>query len=361
MELEAKLRELLSLPKETEWVEWKHNNENPKEIGEYLSAISNSAALHRKDRGYIIWGIDDKSCQVVGTSFKPRIKQKGNEELEAWLTRLLLPRIDFQIHEFKYNDKPVVLFGVQPASSMPVRFQGEEYIRIGSSKKKLKDFPEKERELWSILSKKDWSASVIEEATVDDLDPQAIAVSRKRFKEKYPHLETDVDQWDDITFLNKAKLCNAGRITRTAIILLGKSESQIFLSPSVARISWILKDEKGIEKDYQHFDPPLVLAVNQVFRKIRNSTYRYISNTSLFPDEVSQYDPWVIREALHNCIAHQDYTLKGRINVVEEPDSLLLTNLGDFIPGSVERVIERDAPPEYYRNAFLTTAMVRDC
>ncbi len=100
------------------------------------------------------------------------------------------------------------------------------------------------------------------------------------------------------------------------------------------------------------------MATNQVFSKIRNLIYRHLPNGQLFPIEISQYDSWVIRESLHNCIAHQDYLLSGRINMVEEPDSLLFTNLGDFLPGSVEEVIRRDAPPEFYRNRFLAEAMV---
>jgi len=104
--------------------------------------------------------------------------------------------------------------------------------------------------------------------------------------------------------------------------------------------------------------PPLLLAVDQVFSMIRNLTYRHLPSGELFPVEISQYDSWVIRESLHNCIAHQDYLLGGRINVVEETDSLLFTNLGDFLPGSVDEVIRRDAPPEFYRNRFLAEAMV---
>jgi ATP-dependent DNA helicase RecG len=120
----------------------------------------------------------------------------------------------------------------------------------------------------------------------------------------------------------------------------------------------VLKDEKGQEKDYEHFGPPLILAVDRIFAKVRNNTYRYLPNSTLFPVEITQYDPWVIREVLHNAIAHQDYAKGGHINVVEEPDSLLFTNLGDFLPGSVQEVIRLDSPPELYRNRLLAEAMV---
>ena len=120
----------------------------------------------------------------------------------------------------------------------------------------------------------------------------------------------------------------------------------------------MLRDDKNIEKDYRHFGLPLILAGDQVLAKIRNLTVRQLPSGTLFPHEVTQYDPWVIRETLHNCIAHQDYPLGGRINVVERADTLLFTNLGSFIPGTVEQMIQSDAPPDVYRNSFLAQAMV---
>ena len=208
------------------------------------------------------------------------------------------------------------------------------------------------------VTREDWSAVICEDATLSDFDPRAIAFAREEFKKKSPHLAAEVDGWDALTFLNKAKVCINGRVTRAALILLGKNESEHFLSPSIARISWVLKDERGTELDYQHFGPPLILAVDQVFAKVRNLTYRYLPDASLFPTEITQYDPWVIRETLHNCIAHQDHSLCGRINVVEDPSSLLFTNRGEFLPGTVREAIVRDSPPDFYPNRFLTEAMV---
>jgi ATP-dependent DNA helicase RecG len=357
----AKLNELVGLPNETEWVEFKHNDlgeETYHDIGEYLSAIANSLALIRKDRGYILWGIDNQTHEMLGTDFRPRNAKVGNEELENWLTRGLHPQVRFWIHEASIESKHFVLMEISATTHTPVRFYGEEYIRVGSLKKRLRDYPEKERELWAILQYQDWSAEICEGATLDDLELDAILAARDEYKEKNPNLANEVDGWDNATFLNKAKLCINGQITRTAIILLGKAESEHYISPSVAKISWILKDDKGVEQDYQHFGPPFLLNVDAVFNKVRNLTYRYMQNQRLFPTEVSQYDPWVMREALHNCIAHQDYTLCGGIVLVEEPGSLLMTNYGSFIPGSVEAVIRRDAPEARYRNRFLADAMV---
>ena len=88
--------ELRKLPQETGWVEFKENNAHPEDIGEYLSALSNTAALQGKANGYVIWGVKDATHEVVGTSFRPAQTKKGNEDIESWLTRLLNPRIHFR-------------------------------------------------------------------------------------------------------------------------------------------------------------------------------------------------------------------------------------------------------------------------
>lgn len=147
------VREFLNLPKETEWVEFKLNNDEPNEIGEYLSALANSAALFGKTTAYMVWGIEDVTNTILGTSFKPSCQKIGNEELENWLLRLLAPKINFHFYEFSMEEKPVVLLEIGAAYSHPVHFKGSEFIRIGSYKKRLKDYLEKERTLWHILGR----------------------------------------------------------------------------------------------------------------------------------------------------------------------------------------------------------------
>jgi ATP-dependent DNA helicase RecG len=362
-ELQTKLAELQALPQEAEWVEFKSNwdRQDMEDTGEYISALSNSAALLGKPHGYIVWGVEDGSHEIIGTTFKPRqTKGKGNEDLELWLGIHLNPRIDFRIHEFEVEGKPMVLFEIPAAKGNPVSFKGERFIRVGSHKKKLRDYPEKEIALFKVLAagNSDWSAEIIESAAIGHLDLEAIAFARTQYAAKHPKLAGDMSVWDDAKFLDKAKVCIGGKITRAALILLGKEEHTHLLSPAQSRLSWVLKNADGIEQDYEHFDIPLIFAGDRLLAKIRNLTVRHLPSGTLFPHEVSQYDPWVIREILHNCIAHQDYPAGGRITVVEKPDSLIFTNLGSFIPGTVEEMIERETPPEVYRNPFLAQAMV---
>lgn len=162
------VQELCKLPKETEWLELKVNNEDPEEIGEYISALSNSAALAGKAFAYLVWGVTDEDHEIVGTTFDPHSAKVGNEELENWVLRLLSPKIHFHFHEVTVEGKPVVLLEIERAFRHPVQFRGQEMIRVGSYKKKLKDFPEKERALWRIFDRTPFEDGVAAERVSED-------------------------------------------------------------------------------------------------------------------------------------------------------------------------------------------------
>jgi len=357
-ELKKFFDELKILSSETEWVEFKEakSSFSFKELGQYFSALSNEANLKGQPYGWLIFGVSDKTREIAGTGYRPN--RSDLDSLKSEIANKTTNRITFiEIYELLLPEGRVIMFQIPPApQGIPVAWEGHYYGRDGESLGAL-NLQEIEQ-IRNQGQRFDWSAQVCEDATLDNLDPAAIAKARQNYKEKTPAKAGEVDGWDDITFLNKAKIAIQGKITRTAIILLGKDESEHFLSPSVVRISWILKDEHNIEKDYEHFGPPFLLNIDAVYSKIRNLKYRYLLDNTLFPTEVTKYEPYVIREALNNCIAHQDYELRGRITVVESPDDLLFTNLGSFLPESVEKIIEQDSPQEYYRNTFLAQAMV---
>jgi len=353
----ALLNRLRKEPVETEWLEFKVSHLDAQHLGEYLSALANSACVHGKPRGYLIFGFENKTREVVGTTFNPQQeKGKGNQDLMLWLSKGLQPNTGFECYEFETEERHVVLFEVIPALDRPVKFYDKAWIRIGSSKTLLANHSEKERIIWQ--RRVDWSGQICEKASPADLDIEAIQKARQEYKVKFPAKATEVDTWDDITFFNKIGIAIKESITNGTLLLLGKPESAALISPAVARITWVLKDEQNQEKDYEHFDPPFILNVDRVLARIRNLTIRQLPSGTLFPIEIRQYDSWVLREALHNCIAHQDYSLGGRINMVEMPDQLILTNVGSFLPGNVENVIKRDAPMEVYRNPSLSQAMV---
>jgi len=344
-------------PSETEWLEFKHNKADPQEIGEYMSALANEASLCNQPRGYLVFGIDDRSHEVVGTSFDPyAMKAKGNQDLLPWLGSLLQPNPGIDVLLVDHPSGRVVMLAVGPTRDRPTLFSGKAYCRAGTSKTELSRHPERERALWTRAS--DWSAEVCDGASLSDLDPEAIAKARVQFVVKHPGQASEVKEWDDRTFLNKARVLKQGAITNTALLLLGRSESTTLLAPAVAKISWILKDAGNHELDYEHIGPPFLLAGTRLLARIRNLMIRALPSGTLFPQEITQYDPWVVREALHNAIAHQDYRRQGRIVVVEFPDRLLVTNVGHFLPGDIETVIRQDAPQTIYRNPFLVDTMV---
>ena len=362
-DISAQLREMMDLPAETEWIEFKEakTNFDFDDLGRYFSALSNEANLYGKPAGWLLFGITDRSPRkTIGSNY--RLTPPGLDRLKEQVAQHTNHRMTFAgVHELTVEGKRVVMFEIPAATrGIPTTWKGIAYGRIHDSLGPLALHEIEEIRRQAPLD--DWSAKVCEGATYADLDPAAIAFAREKYKEKFQEKHRDrakeVDEWDDRTFLTKAKVCNQGRITNTAVILLGKSEAASLLSPAIAHITWVLRDKDEIEVDYAHFGPPLILAVDRVFSKVRNLTVRYISGETLFPLEVTQYDPWVIREALHNCIAHQDYRQAARITVTERPGSLMFTNRGDFIPGTVQSVIERDMPSDQYRNPFLAGAMV---
>ncbi|MFN3998600.1 RNA-binding domain-containing protein [Algoriphagus sp.] len=356
-ELKDILLSLRNLTAENEIVEFKEakNGYDFTKLGKYFSALSNEANLKGKTYAWLVFGVENKKHDIVGTQYRPQ--RKDLDKLKSEIGDKTTNRITFiEIYELKVPEGRVVMFQIPAApKGFPIAFDGHYYGRDNEALSPL-NLEEIER-IRAQATTEDWSAAIVSGATLDDLDEEAIALARKNFKNKFPEKATDVDTWDEITFLNKAKITIKGKITRTAIILLGREESEHFINPAEAKVRWLLKDALGNDKDYAIFGCPMILAVDKVYAKIRNLKYRYIKEGTLFPDEINQYEPYSIREALNNCIAHQDYTKHGRINVVEMDDQLIFTNLGSFIPGSVEKVVKEDAPEEHYRNRFLAAAM----
>jgi ATP-dependent DNA helicase RecG len=351
------LSDLRGLPAETEVVEFKEAKANYdfSKLGKYFSALCNEANLKGKSCAWLVFGVEDKRKAIVGSAF--RHKRSDLDSLKHEIAEKTTNRITFiEIYELNISDGRVVMFQIPAApKGIPITFEGHYYGRDHENLGPL-NLEEIER-IRRQSNIHDWSAEIVPESSLADLDEEAIVVARTNFKKKFPALSSEVDSWDSGTFLNKAKITIQGKITKASLLLLGKSGSEHFILPAHSKMTWILKDKNNSELDYAHFSAPFILSVTLLFNKIRNLKYRYIKDDSLFPEEVDMYDLYVIREALHNCIAHQDYLMGGKILVVEFPDKLIFVNNGSFIPGTVEHAIERDAPDTQSRNPFLATAM----
>lgn len=350
------LDQLVNQSNENEIIEFKEAKTTFEfdKLGQYFSALCNEANLKHKSEAWLIFGVKDNK-HIVGTQYK---NSGGLHLIKNNIAAHTTNRITFkEIYETQYLNCRIVLFQIPSAPyGIPIAWQGHYYGRDGESLNAL-NLEEIER-IRAQSGIRDWSAEVCKEASINDLDAEALVVARNNFKNKNPRLSAEIDGWDNTTFLNKAKITIRGHITNSALLLLGKEESQHLIFPAIAQITWILKDKDNLELDYQHFSMPLIINVEKVAQKIRNLTYRYLPDNTLFPIEVTQYEPYVIREALNNCIAHQDYSLRQRINLVEFPENLVFDNVGAFIPGTLANVFGQDAPQRYYRNKFLCDAMV---
>ena len=364
LDINQKLDELLSMKYETETVEFKEAKDNFSfdDLGKYFSALSNEANLHNEKYAWLVFGVEDKKHNIVGTNFKNDDKSLNalKEEMGKQTTgNLTFVEIYTCLRKNKNNEEKRILVFQIPAApcGMPVAFKRMYYGRDGEALVGLSI--EKIERIRAQNVTNDWSAGIIEEATIGDLDERALKLARELFKRRNPSKSDEVDTWDNVTFLNKAKITQKGKITRTALLLLGKNECEYMLAPADPKIRWILRDANGEKKSHFITGIPFLLAVDEIYSKIRIIRYQYMRQEgTLFPEEVDQYDAFTIREALNNCIAHQDYTKGCRINVIEADDQLIFENAGSFIPNSVEQVIKDNSPESFYRNRFLASAMM---
>lgn len=342
--------------KESEVVEFKkaENNFDFDDLGKYFSALSNEANLRGFPFAWLVFGYDEKKHEIVSTSYKDgegalnKVKQDLTNNMSDGQTfREIIP-----------DGKRILMFKI-PASTRNIvmKWKGIAYGRDGESLKPLNQ--SKQDEIRNQTPYCDWSAEIVPNATLDDLDEVAIAKARKMFKKVRSRIPVaEVNGWSDEKFLSKCGLMIDGKLTRAAIILLGKSFSEYLLRPAVVQVTWTLRDKNKDVVDYEHFSVPYILTVDEILAKIHNLTLREMPGSTLFPDTMKQYDDYTIREALHNCIAHSNYQLQQRINFVENPGFLYYSNAGSFIPGSLEEVLSTDEPQKFFRNDCLCQAMV---
>jgi len=352
-DLNKLLEELCVIDSEKAWLEFKQNYNNHEDIGEYISALSNGACIEDKQYGYLVWGIKDGTHQITGTFFKISKSKHGNQDLELWLRTYLHPKIHFEIFEFQHEGKNITLLRIPPAKGEPTHFQRKAFIRINSHKTDLHNHPALVRKIYN--SQEDWSSKICKEATMKDLEPQALRIARNNYAARNVRFKEEILMWDNATLLDKMKISINGKITNSAILLLGKPEAARLLLPHIAQITWKLDTE---EKAYEHFEPPFLLNTTEVLNRIRNIRYKIFPDTQLVAAEVLKYEPRVILEALHNCIAHQDYHMNSRIIVTEKTEKLIFTNAGSFFEGTAEDYSLGEKTPERYRNPWLAKAMV---
>lgn len=365
---ENELKEFLlrSYPIEDEKCDWKEmknlknsfNGHEGEDVMSYVSGIANM------EGGDLVIGVEDKTLNIIGTDLTKFNLDKNSAVLKIKENCVNISSEGLSVDEYITSDTQKTVWVIHIPKHLPrkpVYAHKHAWQRIKDSLVFIT--PEREsailNESVSEGNASKWTATVLPDATLDDLDPKAILKAREQYKEVYPSKAKEVDSWDDIKFLNKAKITIKGKITIAAIILLGKEESEHYLLPSVCKIRWTLKNEKGENLDYEIFSIPMILAIDEVGKKIRNTKYEYTIAGNMFPEPpMCRYDVFTLREPLNNAIGHQDYKKDARIEVIEyDNDHLVFQNYGSFLPGSVEKVVLEDSPESIYRNPFLIEAM----
>ena len=326
------VRELCKLPRETEWAEFKHNNADPQEIGEYISALANAAALNGKAFAYLVWGIEDGTHRVIGTSFSSSASKKGNEPLENWLLRLLAPKIHFRFYELTAEGQPVVLLEVGQAFRHPVRFQNEAFMRIGAVKKPLNEAPDRERALWRVFDQTPFERGIaIDRVTVDEvlrlLDYPAYFELLQR--------QLPADRNGIVAALEDDELIKRGeagdwRVTNLGAVLFAKRLDD-FVSLRRSGFEEMLSYVNGLLRSDE--------VIGQALRR-----------------SVPMYPELAIRELVANALIHQDFFVTGAGPMVEIfDDRIEITNPGEPLVDTRRFV---DTPPRS-RNETLASLMRR--
>jgi ATP-dependent DNA helicase RecG len=356
LELLQKLEELLNYPHETEWLEFKEakSDFDFRELGRYFSALANEANLKNQPYGWLVLGIVNKDRSVCGTQY--RLSPAHLDSLKHELAMQTGGITFHDIHVVAHPEGRVVLFQIPPAPrGIPVTFKGHWYGRDGESLAPLSIH--KLETIREQVRQSDWSAAICSDATLANLDASAIAMARRNYRDKNASkpFAAEIDHWSDEVFLDRAKFTYNGQITNAALLLLGRPESSVLLNPSVAQITWKLEGE---ERAYEHFGPPFLLSTSQVYSRIRNTVQKIDVPGRLVPYEIPKYEKWVILEALHNAVAHQDYERQSRIIVTETLDELRIESAGGFFDGKLSDYTLGNKTPSRYRNRFLVDAMV---
>ena len=356
-----KLLENLLKKGECEYIEFKKNYnlfKDKSDFFKYYSALSNSATLVGEDFGYLVFGVDDEG-NVCGTAVN-----NDEKNLKIQISNYFGNSHDFEIFKFEYKEKNITIYKIPCAKGKLAQYKNKKdlvaWYRVGSHNDNLYESPDLDKIVKKIaLFGDDWSAIVCEESNIDDLDFEALKLAKNHYQEKYPSLE--VASWSDKKFLEKLGFIRNSKLTNACLVLLGKKESTYKLKNSSDSVEIVWRLDTSEEKADQSFYLPLILSTSQAWSFIRNPKYKIITENTknkLIAREVDKYDQKVFLEALHNCIAHQDYYAGKRITILEKIDKLIFTNAGNFYDGNAEDyVLERKNIASKYRNKSLVDAM----
>ena len=356
-QLKKLLKNLISLPNETETVEFKENNFSPEDIGKRISALSNSANLHNKKNAYLVFGIHDISHDATGTTFLPSNEKIGNDQLEFWLSQHINPRIDFRIHEFEYNAKDIVIFEIPPAINQPIKFNNIAYIRVGSATPKLSDHSDKERKIWNNIQRNSFEKGIAKE-NVSSSEILNLLDYSKYFSLTKQEIPTETQQFVEKMAqhgLVRKVFDNNYDITNLGAILFAKDLNNF---PTIKRKSVRVVLYRGNTKVDRIKEQEGLLGYAIAFEGLLD----YINDKLPHNEEISKslrkevkmYPEVAIREFVANALIHQDLSISGAGPMIEVFDNRIeITNTGEPLIDT-DRFI--DHPPRS-RNEDLASFM----
>lgn len=345
---------------EQPWIEFKHNNCDPQEIGEYVSTLSNTAALFNQEHAFLIWGIDDKTHEITGTTFIPQEAKVGNQGLELWISTQLDPQIQFYFHTTEIEGYPIVLLEISRAHSAPVKFRGVDYIRIDSYKKKLKDFPDTERELWAIFSKKPFEAMIAMENVSGDF-----VLRELNYSSYFELLSQDLpsDKAKILEALTNDKMIITAEtgnynITNLGAILFAKrlSDFQALARKAVRVIKYEGNGRIGAASKEQVVSKGYACGFEGLIAYITNLLPNNEVIGKALRKVVPMYPDIAVRELVANCLIHQNFFMQGTSPLIEIfSDRMEITNPGSPL---IDKARFIDHPP-ISRNEQLASFMRR--
>lgn len=353
------VQELRKLQNEVPWVEFKTNNSNPELIGEYISALSNAAALHHRSHAYMVWGIDDVTHEVVGTNFNPQQAKVGNQGLDLWLSILIKPQIQFYFHSVITEGKNVVLIEIHRATNVPIKFKDVEYIRIDSHKKKLKEYPDIEKELWGIFSKVTFEQMVALEGITEDQ-----VLKLLDYPSYFELLSQDLPEnkrgiIESLTQDKMVTVCETGgyNITNLGAILFAKKLSDFqFLSRKAIRVVIYNGKNKTVPSHEQVGAKGYASGFEGLIGFINQSLPRNEVIEKALRKDVPMYPELAVRELVANATVHQDFFMHGVGPMIEIYEGRVeITNPGTPLIDK-ERFIDH---PPISRNEALASFMRR--
>jgi len=325
------LDKLRGQEEENEWIEFKVNNTSPAAIGERVSALSNGACLRSQPFGYLIYGVENGTKKIVGTTEYISRKKKGNEDIEHWIIQSLSPKLDIEIFNFNRGELKISIIKIPAAVNQPTRFRNIAYVRIGSYTKKLADYPEKEKKIWTKSNLDNFEKSIALSGVNKNKIIDYLAFESYFLLNNQP-IPTNIERVIH-KFLEEKIIVKANGnydITNLGAIFFARDLNNFeSLSRKAIRVvRYKGKNRLETEKEFQG-NKGYAIGFSSLIEFIQ----ALLPTNQILKDalrkEIKVYPDIALREMIANALIHQDFSIRGMGPLIEIfTDRLEITNPG---------------------------------